>query len=442
MECIDSIFEDGIRKIDYKAGLQKPEWDLHDFVCYVTNDSPYYKSFDSEIYQECFRYKKLDKSNSRLYQLAIRDIKNGKLKPYNLKESYSPYSSVYAPYGTDFYFLAPRTLLEWAYSSHKEIICSELMKYLDYTYWLSQYNWSFNEAVTLLSSKECPFPHEIFNTFDNERTHALANSCKEIFKDIDLDSDIPWERNIVQVITCAKNAGIDYPHELDMCEQIQDKLIEQEKYERTIKVNGWKSEFKLHVNYPSSSITEMLVLLLELRLSDGDIDQPSSYGYKMGGHLHEFLKRALPIEGSVPIIKKDNNTYGNSLVEPKVFLKWCLDNKAPLAKNVKELVIEILGNFSENNKAIENKLFDDDWPDKGLKPSRKHKERCRALASYFWKQTPDTSLTNMANKPDMKKYGCEGTKYTPRIMQNWIRDLNPNKNEELEEIEKNKVSFA
>jgi hypothetical protein len=62
-----------------------------------------------------------------------------------------------------------------------------------------------------------------------------------------------------------------------------------------------------------------------------------------------------------------------------------------------------------------------------LRPSQKHRERCRAIAELIWQSNPDITIEDMAYKDEINGIACEGKSYTPKAIREWIKDLCPNR---------------
>jgi hypothetical protein len=58
-----------------------------------------------------------------------------------------------------------------------------------------------------------------------------------------------------------------------------------------------------------------------------------------------------------------------------------------------------------------------------LNNKARHKERCRALAEFFWEIEPDATIEAIIKKEEINKIGCENTEYTKITLRRWIRDL-------------------
>jgi hypothetical protein len=62
-----------------------------------------------------------------------------------------------------------------------------------------------------------------------------------------------------------------------------------------------------------------------------------------------------------------------------------------------------------------------------LRPSQKHRVRCRAIAELIWKSKPDTTIADMAINNEITGIACEGKLYGENTIRDWIKDLCPNR---------------
>lgn len=110
--------------------------------------------------------------------------------------------------------------------------------------------------------------------------------------------------------------------------------------------------FKKYTKLPSCSIETMLLLLSGIDLDSTDCEFIDYYDTEMfnnsvSSELRHFIRSAFNID-DIPIAIKgtEDNVY-DSLVRPKIFIKWCIDSDVPLEDDIKLLVSEVL-----ENKAI------------------------------------------------------------------------------------------
>lgn len=96
--------------------------------------------------------------------------------------------------------------------------------------------------------------------------------------------------------------------------------------------------FKKYILLPSCKVETMLLFLSGSR---PNAPQGTMFHDKQ---IYDFIVSALNID-DIPIAKKGASDLGyDSLVRPKIFLKWCIDSNAPIADDIRKLVIDALGN--------------------------------------------------------------------------------------------------
>ena len=61
-----------------------------------------------------------------------------------------------------------------------------------------------------------------------------------------------------------------------------------------------------------------------------------------------------------------------------------------------------------------------------LRPSQRHKLQCRIIAEEVWKDNPDTTIEDMAQRDEINEV-FEGKVYADKTIRNWIKDLCPNR---------------
>jgi hypothetical protein len=92
-----------------------------------------------------------------------------------------------------------------------------------------------------------------------------------------------------------------------------------------------------------------------------------------------------------------------------------------------DFVMEKLENYVFKYSEIENFVKGDSTKEQvsNLRSYQRHRERCRALADYFWKENPKIKIAHMIIKNEIITIGCEGEKYTQNTLRKWINDLCP-----------------
>jgi hypothetical protein len=83
---------------------------------------------------------------------------------------------------------------------------------------------------------------------------------------------------------------------------------------------------------------------------------------------------------------------------------------------IKRLFKEATGEHLPPNIAAKLRAYSD---------KTKSKWRCRGLAAYFWSMDSTVSTAEIARKPELRTFGCDGKFPGDRRMRDWIADLNP-----------------
>lgn len=373
---MERIELDESNNIDFEHGLAREFWGLDEFVCYVLNENPWYRSTDANG-KVRYLFKLPDKTNSRLFKSAHKNILDGNLSPH---DGYSD---------DDSYFLKPRQWIDWVLENHKGVICNELLKYLDYSYWIedrikqSSFNGEYkgDEFVTLLTSKNCPFPHERENISENKDAKDMALKLKELRYVIDIHNLSNKKLSFEAVSEILHLLDTEYPKELN---RIIDFFKEKKKKESERETEEWKEHLKTTINTPACSLKNAIFLLHKKSLSWVNMTKHTDFnkiGYLEFKDLHEifgssgknyrawlnnfdaisFIEGAIKVK-LLPIEYEEENIIESS-VKPKVFFKWCLNENVPLDDEVKELIEESLKekklNCNELNKERENKVKSD-----------------------------------------------------------------------------------
>ncbi len=102
-------------------------------------------------------------------------------------------------------------------------------------------------------------------------------------------------------------------------------------------------------------------------------------------------------------------------VRPQNFIRWA-ESKQIAIPNTLLLRVNESSPLSEPTKK----------PRK-LRLEQEHRQRCRGVAALLWDALPSIKITRMAEKEELYKFGCEGTAYKKETIQNWIKDLCPNR---------------
>lgn len=106
-----------------------------------------------------------------------------------------------------------------------------------------------------------------------------------------------------------------------------------------------------------------------------------------------------------------------------MWLDFVIDQLQYLMFNLNEIELFEM----EHSNKIHADLQADGEVEIKLRPSQKHRERCRAVAELIWESSPDSTIEDMAKKDEIKRIACERTPYTGKTIRGWIKDLCPNR---------------
>lgn len=109
--------------------------------------------------------------------------------------------------------------------------------------------------------------------------------------------------------------------------------------------------------------------------------------------------------------ESDAVDYRKSTVQPYIFLTWAIDKQIEMPEQFIRYV--------ENKRANRSSFFDSI----GLKRTVVHHERCRAVAGLLWSLEPELTIAEMARRPEMVQFGCEGKEYDMRTISRWLSSL-------------------
>ena len=128
--------------------------------------------------------------------------------------------------------------------------------------------------------------------------------------------------------------------------------------------------------------------------------------------IRVFISFAKSCAGeSLPLTVSSKNET-ELYVKPIDFLRWAQDKGLKIKKELQEAV-----EYSQN-KFVGKQV-------KKLRNNQRHRERCRAIAALIWSNTPDLSITEMINQPELFSFGCEEHGYTEKTLRDWVSDLCP-----------------
>ncbi len=199
--------------------------------------------------------------------------------------------------------------------------------------------------VTLISQKDgykglCPFHKEKTPSFtinDSRGTYHCFGCAAhgDIIKFVMETEDLSFSQAVEKL---SSEAGMNIEDFHKECAENIKKSAEQAE----IAKKEYLSCFQKYIEYPSCDAASMLMVLSgEVPSSDNMLGEEIFAFYV--DKIAEFFERAFRIDDA-PIAKKGSRTDGHdSLIRPKEFLNWCIDAKAPLSDDVRQLVMEAIG---------------------------------------------------------------------------------------------------
>jgi hypothetical protein len=103
---------------------------------------------------------------------------------------------------------------------------------------------------------------------------------------------------------------------------------------------------------------------------------------------------------------------GKTTIRPFVFISWAIAGD-----------IEVPEEFQKYLRRKKKGGKSGYYEGLGLKRSTVHHERSRAVAELLWSWEPDMPIAEMARRPEITKYGCEGQEYDMRTVCRWLATL-------------------
>ncbi|WP_131917677.1 hypothetical protein [Chromatocurvus halotolerans] len=102
-------------------------------------------------------------------------------------------------------------------------------------------------------------------------------------------------------------------------------------------------------------------------------------------------------------------------VEPRQFAHWA-------SKYVPDLLHADF--LSHTESLVDSNLIAED---EGRKPDSRQeaKYRCRGLAAYFWSLEPKVNIREMADRDELRRFGCPEMDTTHSQRRRWIKNLAP-----------------
>lgn len=133
---------------------------------------------------------------------------------------------------------------------------------------------------------------------------------------------------------------------------------------------------------------------------------------------HGVTERKLVIEDEYSqsfieeaVIKNDDINFKKSTVITASFIEWALENNI----EVPAAYTKYAADLKRGKSRYYEKL--------GVKKSTIHHERSRAVAELLWSAEPGMPIAEMARRPEIIQFGCEGAIYEMRTICRWLASL-------------------
>lgn len=111
------------------------------------------------------------------------------------------------------------------------------------------------------------------------------------------------------------------------------------------------------------------------------------------------------------VITNDDINFRKSTVIIASFIEWALENNIEIPAAYAKYAATLKGTKARYYEKL------------GVKKSTIHHERCRAVAEMLWSVDPGMPIAEMARRPEIIQFGCEGQVYDMRTISRWLASL-------------------
>lgn len=162
-------------------------------------------------------------------------------------------------------------------------------------------------------------------------------------------------------------------------------------------------------HWPLQDAVNLVLGLMPRLLQQDKHDTTAAHRQKV---LYEIALNC--VGESLPIInpKAPEDQYR---VRPREFVKWAEKILGEVPGELKELLDKAGTHFGKKDAPRE-------W-----NPKQRHRERCRSIAAMIWAENPELTKAQMAKRPEILEYGCEGRQYAQETVEEWIKIEKPNR---------------
>jgi len=118
----------------------------------------------------------------------------------------------------------------------------------------------------------------------------------------------------------------------------------------------------------------------------------------------------LEVDGEA-VVTNNGLNFKKSNVIIASFIDWAIESNI----EVPAAYTKYTANYKNSKARYYEKL--------GVKKSTIHHERCRAVAEMLWSIDPGIPIAEMARRPEIIQFGCEGQIYDMRTISRWLASL-------------------
>jgi hypothetical protein len=128
-----------------------------------------------------------------------------------------------------------------------------------------------------------------------------------------------------------------------------------------------------------------------------------------------FKALALRCAGGTLPVARSEAFPGALCVRPQEFLRWADLKGVPVPGRLRMAVEDV------------EPLTGAGTPKRKFSEQQRHREICRGVAARLCQQHPDMTIKDMAQRPELREIGCEGSIYTHDTIYDWIKEKAPNR---------------
>lgn len=277
--------------------------------------------------------------------------------------------------------VTPRIFLLWCM---KEDIHThpDLLQFMDYSYWIHKEYWTFDEAITLVTSDTCPFSHEVESAIEsrNDLVHGLARKLKEHLLDpayINLewvldDDGILGNHQLFKVpfLDWLRETKTPYPEPLDevfIIHAEKQRHIEENRRHMQAEIADYHAFLKL----PACTIDEACNVLLG-RKYGANPKGPYTPPEFISCRIQILQKLRMSLLAKNPSLLETKEPVYESITTPDAMIQWAqaydIELPKPLASllkpqdkvegsdrmsrnaEIKEIAVELLADNLRNDK--------------------------------------------------------------------------------------------